>query len=256
MPTASTVLNERHKRPTAAISDRMNVASVLKKMKSTLLLLSFIACAASKLLESGPLEDFLQQLGTKWQQSICQKVSQSSIPSGDSGAFEKCLQDTRPLTAEIISEFRPIALQVVENAVSDVNDTTVDRETENLNILTTELDLEFKHFLDSKLAPPVNQGSQGGLDKRRVYTGWTKNLKFPWKSGIKANVKQNAGKKSLWNRIKNFRFEKTEVNIPKDSGILGIKLVNNPRYKPSAGDRLWGRIKSTFGVKEQTSWRA
>jgi hypothetical protein len=155
-------------------------------MKSALLIVAFIACAASKFEEPDPFEVFLTQLGQTWQRRTCQQLTQplGSGP-GSKNTFQSCLRDTYQLTAETMSEFRPIALNEIDEAVSDLNDTyyqldpdtkgwtlggrpaplSVEGDTENARKLCGALDVKFKELLKGKFGG-VAKGSEGGLSKR------------------------------------------------------------------------------------------
>jgi hypothetical protein len=149
-----------------------------KKMKSALLIVALIACAASKFGESDPFEVFLTQLGRKGQQIACQNLTQSlrSGP-GSKNTFQSCLRDTYPLTAETISEFRPIALKVIDEAVSDSNQldphtkpapSSIDGDTEDARKLCVALDHQYKLLVNSKFRGFFKKESEGILSKRRL----------------------------------------------------------------------------------------
>jgi hypothetical protein len=249
----------------------------LKKMLKRLLLLTFIACATSTFQDTAALEDFLKELRSSWQKTTCQKASQSQA-STPSEEFEKCLQDTNQLAAEVISEYRPIALQVLEDAASNVNHTyyqidpetkrwtlgnqqvpaTVDGDKENVKTLTAALDFEFKDLIYSKMTQPDNERFVGGLDKR----GWASSLAKSW-DDIAKNVGKvakgadgavddvargfgRATKKNADEFIGNAKFRKNKnVKVRKNVNVQNAKpptVMDQFRYKTS-------RVKNRAGTK-------
>jgi hypothetical protein len=193
-------------------------------MKNALLMLALTACAASNFEKTDPFEVFLSELGAKSQQTACQKVSQSQYNDKQTPIeiFQNCMRDTNELKSAIISDFRPIGLKVIDEAVSNVNETyyqmspdtkrwtlggrlappSIDGDMENAKILAAELDRKFKLLVEAKFRELPKEGSNSGLSKRgiRIRLPKFKLPKFIKPKGVQPNAVEMT-KRPVLNRM-------------------------------------------------------
>ena len=168
-------------------------------MKNVVVLSVLVAYAAAAVTD--PFNDFMQQLEImvkKTNFGSCKNISidQSSSkdpPSGqDSISFGDCIQYSNQMTEGLMHEFRPIALQVIANASSNVNgdyyefdkvsgswhlpnqstpEVPVNGLYQNAKIMTIILDSQFKRLVQTK-SDNTNILQKRGINNVKALPGY------------------------------------------------------------------------------------
>ena len=164
-------------------------------MKALLFLSALIALVAS---QSNPLNTFLYQLELKVQETnaaSCKNISMTNpLPEDQMKSFSECIQYSKKMTANLMSDFRPIAEKIVEDARLNVDgkyfewdqanqkwylpnnataDAGVDGLQENAKKLAYELDLAFKMLVQSQGASSLRRRAVTGSITRKAISKGT-----------------------------------------------------------------------------------